>query len=332
MKLFSRKQQAVAVPDAPRPVPRPIPSQQADYESAAPLSLPKDPLQRELELGRYGSIVRQRKAWRDHADIDKVYRVALGQIDDQFSLVPEGFVSMPLTVNDIPGCPEEDAETSAYLLAKYTVTQGQYQKFVDGGGYEDMELWPRDIWPHLIDFKDLTGEPGPRFWRGGRHDRRYEHHPVVGVSFYEAAAFAKWAGYRLPTEAEWQMAGSWRIRSSAHVLRRYPWGDALDTNRCNIWSSGVGGIVPVHAYESGAAPNGVLQLIGNVWEWTDADFTVTDDEGRPVVGDMILKSIRGGAFDTYFPSQATSVFRTGLASLSRAHNVGFRCAMDLGKD
>ena len=74
------------------------------------------------------------------------------------------------------------------------------------------------------------------------------------------------------------------------------------------------------AYESGAAPNGVLQLIGNVWEWTFSDYQVEDECGRTVVGDMLMKEVRGGAFDTYFAAQATSCFRTGLASLVRAHD------------
>jgi len=61
------------------------------------------------------------------------------------------------------------------------------------------------------------------------------------------------------------------------------------------------------------------------------DLAVMDDEGRTVVGDMLMKVIRGGAFDTYFPAQATSLFRTGSATLARAHNIGFRCALDLGE-
>lgn len=103
----------------------------------------------------------------------------------------------------------------------------------------------------------------------------------------------------------------------------------MDPERCNLWVSDVHGTVPVDRYESGAAPNGVLQLIGNVWEWCSSDYEVVDECGRMVVGDMLLKEIRGGAFDTYFPSQATSAFRTGLPSLIRAHNVGFRCIVDL---
>src|SRR5206468_4186091 len=160
-------------------------------------------------------------------------------IDENFALVPEGFVSLPQTIDDNPGCPEIDVETEPFLLARHAVTHAQFQKFVDAGAYEELELWPKDIWPHLIDFKDQTEHVGPRYWKNGRHDRRLAEHPVVGINCYEAAAYAQWAGFRLPTEAEWQMAASWRIRSSAHLLRRYPWGDALDTRRCNIWASGI---------------------------------------------------------------------------------------------
>jgi iron(II)-dependent oxidoreductase len=84
-------------------------------------------------------------------------------------------------------------------------------------------------------------------------------------------------------------------------------------------------------YVDGASPNGVQQLVGNVWEWTVSDFEITDDEGHPIIGDMLMKSIRGGAFDTYFASQAASTFRTGAPCVSRVHNVGFRCAMDVTK-
>lgn len=304
-------------------------AQKQVYEPADKIELDPDPLRQCQQLERYGTIITHQSRWIGHPALPEVLRQVVQAVDEQFGMVPEGFASLPQTVSDAPGCPEHDVVLEPFLIARFTITNRQFQKFVDAGGYQELELWPKDIWPHLIDFKDLTGESAPRYWRGGRHNKRLAQHPVVGVCYYEAAAYARWAGYRLPNEAEWQMAASWRIRSSAHVMRRYPWGDALDISRCNIWASGVGTTVEVQGYPEGSAPNGVRQLIGNVWEWTASDFMVTDDAGQPVVGDMPMKSIRGGSFDTYFPAQSTSAFRTGLATLMRPHNVGFRCAADM---
>ncbi len=304
----------------------------ADYSPADKPSLPEDPLAQALQAGRLGWIAAQPARWRDRPDYAAVRDRVLQALDDRFALVPEGLVSIPTTIFDEPGGPEINVETQPYLLARCAVTNAEYQHFVDAGGYEDLALWPEDIWPHLINLKDQTGCPGPRFWQQGRHDKRLARHPVVGVCYYEALAYVQWAGYRLPTEAEWQMAATWRIRSAATAPRRYPWGDGLDLSCCNIWAAGHGGTLPVDACPGGAAPNGVLQLIGNVWEWTSSDFESTDREGRKVVGDTLMKSIRGGAFDTYFPWQATGDFRTAAPCLARYHNIGFRCAMDLLND
>ncbi len=302
------------------------------YQPADKLALSGDALEQCIQLERFGTIAQHRDQFLASASSKKSLRKAIDVIDGRFAVVPEGFVSLPITINDTPGCPERDIDTEAFLLSRFAVTNREYQGFVDTGGYEDLELWPEDIWPHLLDFKDLSGNSGPRYWESGRHDKRLSNHPVVGVCWYEVSAFCRWAGYRLPTEAEWQMAASWRVRSSAYVLKRYPWGDSMDVARCNIWSSNIRRTVPVDEYDSGAAPNGVLQLIGNVWEWTACDFDAVDDEGRPVVGDMLMKSVRGGAYDTYFASQTTSLFRTGLAGLVRAHNVGFRCILPADMD
>jgi len=335
LNLLGRKRKAQqhtgtpgSVPNNKNPSARP-PHDDDGFVAAPMVAMMGDDLGRMLQLGRFGAIVTDPNQWNTHPKIHDAFRRANEAIDEAFGLVPEGYAALPQTIQDTPGSPELDLETQPFLLARHTVTNAQYQNFVDGGGYQEVDLWPREIWPHLIDFTDLTDHPGPRFWRGGRHDRRLSDHPVVGICYYEAAAYARWTGYRLPTEAEWQMAASWRIRSSANVLRRYPWGDALDRQKCNIWTAGRGTTAPVTAYEEGAAPNGVLQLIGNVWEWTCSDFEVTDEQGRPVVGDMLMISVRGGAFDTYFTAQAASCFRTGLACMVRAHNVGFRCALDI---
>ncbi len=326
LRLLARKQKPA---QKSRSKKTPLANSALEFEAADQVKFESDELRRFLQIGRYGVIAANPDRWRGHAEIRSALKRANDAIDNNFALVPEGSATLPMTINDAPGCPELEVETNSYVLSKNAITNAEFQNFVDCGGYEELEFWPQDLWTHLIDFVDLTGSAGPRFWRGGRHNKLLADHPVVGVCFYEALAFAKWAGFRLPTESEWQVAASWRIRSSAYILRRYPWGDALDRSRCNIWSSGLATTAPVTAFKAGEAPNGVSQLVGNVWEWTDSDLELSDEQDRPIVGDMLMKSIRGGAYDTYFPAQATSGFRTGLASLVRAHNVGFRCAMDI---
>jgi iron(II)-dependent oxidoreductase len=323
-KFFSRR----SSPDTCLANPGPAAAEHCqDAEETAPV---EDQLMRAFQLRRFGHIVARRGQWVGYPQAVPVEQAALEAIDEQFRIVPEGFVSIGLTLDNEPGCAEQSFETEPFLLERHAVTNEAFQLFVDGGGYEDLELWPEDMWPNMIDFMDQTDQAAPRFWRDGRHDKKLANYPVVGICYYEAAAYASWAGYRLATEAEWQMAASWSLQNSAQAGRRYPWGDALELEHCNIWACKHGRVLPVNACPGGAAPNGVEQLIGNVWEWTSSDFVTTDDEGRPVIGgETALKSIRGGAFDTYFPWQATSQFRTGLACLSRTHNVGFRCALDL---
>jgi iron(II)-dependent oxidoreductase len=104
----------------------------------------------------------------------------------------------------------------------------------------------------------------------------------------------------------------------------YPWGDLFDVRHANIWASGIGTTVPVDRYYDACTPNGVHQLIGNVWEWVSGEFT---DSPPPDVSTEGLGEIRGGAFDTYFSRQATCQFRTGQPRLSRARNTGFRCCV-----
>ncbi|MCP4594235.1 MAG: formylglycine-generating enzyme family protein [bacterium] len=300
-----------------------------EYVPAAHEALEDDPLKQLWQQQRYAVIVTQAERWKTHPAADAIVTTAREKLDGHLALVPEGIVALPSSLDDSVGAEERDEHIKPFLLDICTVSNERFQRFVDAGCYDELEIWPREIWPHLIEMQDLTGEPGPRFWRGGRHDQRLASHPVVGVSVYEAQAFARWAGQRLPTEAEWQMAASWHLKSEANILRRFPWGDAMDQTRCNVWASRKGGTVAVHEYPKGAAPNGVLQLIGNVWEWTASEFEITDFSGNPVLGEMPMRSVRGAAFDTYFESQANSLFRTGQIAMGRTHHTGFRCALDL---
>lgn len=327
LKLFTKKKTAPAAQAEPNSTGRADPKH--DFQPAAPETPHPDALYRLLQQHRYATIIAEAQRWTEHRDYEQICAQAERRLEQEMGLVPNGTAALSTCLDDEPGGPEVEVEVAPYLLAIHPVTNAHYQQFVDAGGYDNLVLWPEATWPHLIELQDLTGSPGPRYWREGRHDRRLTDHPVVGISWYEASAYAAWVGLRLPTEAEWQMAASWRIKSEADVFRRFPWGDAMDYERCNIWGSGLASIQPVDAFARGCAPNGVQQLIGNVWEWTAGDFEITDADGQAIVAEMPMKAVRGGAFDTYFETQASSTFRTGLILLSRTHHTGFRCAMDV---
>ena len=121
-----------------------------------------------------------------------------------------------------------------------------------------------------------------------------------------------------------------RARWHPDRSRSYPWGDSFDPSRCNTWNTGAGDTVAADDYYSGATPNGVYQLIGNVWEWTASLFECENSpEGDRLLMETPMAEIRGGAYDTYFASQATSLFRTGQSLLYRGANLGFRCCVNV---
>ena len=247
--------------------------------------------------------------------------VVLGQIDDALD---DG----KLDYEELAEFEGRVVRVEHFLLDRYLVTNRQFERFVAGGGYEQVTLWDEAIWPAVLDFVDQTGQPGPRYWHDGRFEPGRADHPVIGVSWFEASAYACWLGKRLPTGAEWVKAGSWPVKlASARVQRRYPWGETMDRGRANLWGSGPGDTVAVDQLADGVSVGGVYQLIGNVWEWTGGDFRGEGHGQGPLIPDVLLKSIRGGAFDTYFDNQATCHFQSGEAAIARKHNIGFRCAV-----
>lgn len=247
------------------------------------------------------------------------------------ALVPAGETS--LVVNVIP--PRDAVEeppplrrvrVRAVYLDRCAVTNAEYARFVAAGGYRRPEFWPPQILPQVLQFVDGSGRPGPRFWSGGEPPPNKLDHPVVGVCWYEASAYAQWVGKRLPTPAEWQRAGCWSDGEGPE--RKYPWGNSFDPQRANTWLAGHRDTVPVDAYVEGCTANGIFQLVGNVWEWVAATFECRSGEPRTeVLFEQPMAEIRGGAFDTYFETQATCQFRSGLPLLHRGRNVGFRCCI-----
>jgi iron(II)-dependent oxidoreductase len=243
-------------------------------------------------------------------------------------VVVPGFAGHVLVDGSEPSnCAAHPVALEAYYLDRYCVTNAQFQEFVNDGGYQDEALWNPEIWPAVPDLVDSTGCPGPRYWAEGTYRLGEEDLPVVGVNWYEACAFARWAGKRLPTSAEWEKAASCpvQIAPGTVVQRKYPWGESMDRARANVWGSEPGRVVAVHAFGGGACAGGIYQLIGNVWEWTADDF---HGRGQPrLILPTPMKAIRGGAFDTYCDNQATCQYESGDTPMSRKHNIGFRCAL-----
>ena len=198
-------------------------------------------------------------------------------------------------------------------IARTAVTQEAYARFVDDGGYERRDLWSDEGWR----WRSETGARRPVYWRkedGAWLRRHFDRWvalepdlPVAHVSWFEADAWCRWAGRRLPTEAEWEAAASaepGRAGGLPGTKRRYPWGDSLPGPGLANLDAAAGGTMSVHALAAGDSAFGCRQMIGNVWEWTDSDFgpypgfsaDPYEDYSRPWFGTQ--KVLRGGCWTT----------------------------------
>jgi iron(II)-dependent oxidoreductase len=287
-----------------------------------------------LREGRYALLLRPQIV--ANLQNDQIQR-ALSELDSRMALVPDGDVLLRATRIDAPTDEREAplgeriVRVEPMFLDRYPVTNRQYRAFVKAGGYEQISLWDPTVWPAILDFVDSTGHPGPRFWKDGHFASGEADHPVVGVSWYEASAYARWVGKRLPSDPEWVKAGGWPVQvpGGKPLQRKHPWGDTMDRMQANLWGSGPGKTVAVHELNNGGTVGGVYQLIGNVWEWTTSNFGAWDPAMKRVEAPTQMKSIRGGAFDTYFDNQANCQFQSGDSPMSRKHNIGFRCALSM---
>jgi iron(II)-dependent oxidoreductase len=240
--------------------------------------------------------------------------------------------------------PAHSVDLPAYWIDTAPVTNGQYLEFVEAGGYDDPRWWSERGWAHRVE----AGLQAPLHWQrdgggsttGGTWWRRWfgvlepvpAAEPVCHVCFFEAEAYAAWAGKRLPTEAEWEKAA--RFDPASGRSRRYPWGDDEPTEaHANLGQRHLRP-APVGAYPRGASPSGVHQLIGDVWEWTSSGwhpypgFTVFPyPEYSQVFFGGDYRVLRGGAFGTD-PSAVRATFRNWDHPIRRQIFAGFRCARD----
>jgi len=193
-----------------------------------------------------------------------------------------------------------------YWIDQYPVTNEKYRAFILAGGYENQQYWSDVGWR----WKTKNNITGPEYWNNVKWNKG--DHPVIGVSYYEAEAYAKWAGKRLPTEREWEKA------ARGEDGRQYPWGEEFDKKRCNSDKSRFGHTTSVSKYPNGVSPYGCYDMAGNVSEWC-ADWYDRSQATRV---------IRGGSwFDQSEFLRASN--RGGLIADNRNDDLSFRLAQDL---
>ena len=236
--------------------------------------------------------------------------------------------------------PAHSVDLPAFVIDAAPVSNGEYAEFIAAGGYTDRRWWSGDGWAH----RERAGLVAPRFWdrdAGGTWFRRRfgvvepvpADEPVLHVCWHEADAYARWAGKRLPTEAEWEKAA--RFDPASGRTRRFPWGDDDPTpEHANLGQRHLQP-APVGAYPAGASPLGVHQLMGDVWEWTSSGWhpypgfeVFPYPEYSQVFFGGDYRVLRGGSFGTA-PAAIRGTFRNWDHPIRRQIFSGFRCARDV---
>jgi ergothioneine biosynthesis protein EgtB len=227
-----------------------------------------------------------------------------------------------------------------FAIDRALITNGEYLDFIRDGGYENFRWWfsegwetvKREQWQAPLYWELHDDEWMIRDFTGLYSANQRAADPVSHVSYYEASAFAKWAGKRLPTEAEWEKAACYDAESK--VKQRFPWGDTDPASgNANLFENGFWSVAPVGAFPDGSNPYGCQQMIGDVWEWTTSDYVpypgfkteFVEYNDKWFVNQKVL---RGGSFAT-----PQSHIRTTYRNFFHAHErwmiSGFRCARDV---
>jgi iron(II)-dependent oxidoreductase len=235
--------------------------------------------------------------------------------------------------------PRQDVHVPEHWIDAAPVTNGEYQRFIDAGGYDDARWWTPEGWA----WRQEAGLVAPQLWhhdgadwwrtRFGDVEPVPLDEPVQHVCWHEADAYARWVGKRLPTEAEWEQAAAWDPATGAS--HRWPWGDDEPSpERANLGQRHLGP-APVGAYPSGASPLGCHQMVGDVWEWTSTHFgphpgfvAFPYDEYSAVFHGDRYRVLRGGSWATH-PSACRTTFRNWDLPIRRQIFAGFRCARDV---
>ena len=236
-----------------------------------------------------------------------------------------------------------EVELPAFRIDRLPVSDADFVAFVEDGGYRREELWSEAGWA----WKEEAGLEAPGNWTRRPDDNgalrwhaRFMNRllpiplnkPVVHICYYEAEAYARYAGKRLPTEAEWEKAALWN--PEREVARRYPWGDELPTPAHANLDQLTFEPAERGAYPLGASAYGVHQMVGDVWEWTSSDFTAYPgfeaypyEEYSSIFFGSEYKVLRGGSWATR-PAVARGTFRNWDYPIRRQIFAGIRCAED----
>jgi formylglycine-generating enzyme required for sulfatase activity len=202
--------------------------------------------------------------------------------------------------------PQHRVNLSAYAIARFPVTVAEYACFVE------------------------MGQPQPNDWAS---QMRKPDHPVTYVSWDDAVAYAAWLAritgqpWRLPTEAEWEKAARWDVRTG--VTRLYPWGDSFDLSRTNTSESSKRATTAIGSYPNGASPYGAEEMAGNVWEWVHSLFKpypYNASDGREVENSTANRVLRGGSWGN-LQQYARAADRDGNWPVSLSFGIGFRLAL-----
>ena len=210
----------------------------------------------------------------------------------------------------------------AFFIDKHEVTNAEFFNFIAAGCYRVKKFWPEDIIINgnptpresaIRSFVDQTGIPGPRFWSGGKYPDGKEGHPVVGISWYEGMAYARWVGKDLPTWDQWWLAA---LSETSSI---FPWGSDVRTTHLRA-NFGLKGTQPVESYPLGISPFGCFDMAGNVREWL-----------RDSVSPSRLRTVVGGSWKDpsymFEPSHAESFYPEFAGE-----DIGFRCVKSIPDD
>jgi gamma-glutamyl hercynylcysteine S-oxide synthase len=273
----------------------------------------------------------------------------------RYELPADGAVPVPGGMVRFPGGPVQigtddrawayDNERSRHTVRMppfwidmHPVTNGEFLAFMQAGGYSKREYWSAAGW----DWLQSSGTSAPRYWTRvddvwltrsmDRTGPVSASHPVCHVCYYEAEAFARYAGKRLPTELEWEAAASWNPDTG--LKQEFPWGSQPPTkDRANVDQLSFG-TAPIGSYAQNRSPIGCCGMIGDVWEWTSSHFepypgfeSFPYREYSEAFFGNEYKVLRGGSWATR-PGAIRNTFRNWDYPIRRQIFSGFRCARD----